>query len=223
MTITVIGVGLMLRWLFDRPSWDARRQTLLTGALVLLVAAFWAVIGIAKGEPLTITVAAVVAAFEVIRQITLARETATVTDLESRNAFTFTGLTLMLFWGTPFGSLDWIVPELSSNIEMFFVSGVCLVLAAVWVIVYNSDLITDAMTAVFGRYSRIRPALKTAIAYPLDSRLRTGTDPGDARPGHLHAHRHVHAEHGVRRCAVGRGLCHRRLGHHAEWSATTTP
>ena len=174
VTIAVIGVGLMLRWLFDRPSWGPRRQTLLTGGIIFLVASFWLGVGIAKGELLTIAVVAVVAAFEVIRQITLARETATVTDLESRNAFTFTGLTLMLFWGTPFGSLDWIIPELSSNIEMFFVSGVCLVLAPVWVIVYNSDLITDAMTAVFGRYSRIRPALKTAIAYPLDSRLRTG-------------------------------------------------
>ena len=174
VTIALIGVGLMLRWLFDRPSWDARRQTLVTGALILLVAAFWLGVGIAKGQPLTMAVAAVVAIFEVIRQVTLSRESATKTDLESRNAFTFAGLTLMLFWGTPFDSLDWIVPELSGNIEMFFVSGVCLVLAPVWVIVYNSDLITDAMTAVFGRYSRIRPALKTAIAYPLDSRLRTG-------------------------------------------------
>ena len=172
--MAVIGIGLMLRWMFDRPSWDARRQTLLTGVLVLAVAALWLVIGIAKGQVLTIAIVAVVAAFEVIRQITLAREAATVTDLESRNAFTFTGLTLLLFWGTPFDSFDWLVPELSGSIEMFFVSGVCLVLAAVWVIIYNSDLITDAMTAVFGRYSRIRPALKTAIAYPLDSRLRTG-------------------------------------------------
>ena len=174
VTVAVIGVGLMLRWMFDRPSWGARRQTLLTGGLVLAVVAFNLGVGIAKGQFLTIAIAAVVAAFEIVRQITLARESATVTDLESRNAFTFTGLTLMLYWGTPFDSLDWLVPELSGSIEMFFVSGVCLVLAAVWVIVYNSDLITDAMTAVFGRYSRLRPALKTAIAYPLDSRLRTG-------------------------------------------------
>ena len=174
VTVAVIGVGLMLRWMFDRPSWGARRQTLLTGGLVLSVVAFNLGVGIAKGQLLTIAIAAVVAAFEIVRQITLARESATVTDLESRNAFTFTGLTLMLYWGTPFDSLDWLVPDLSGSIEMFFVSGVCLVLAAVWVIVYNSDLITDAMTAVFGRYSRLRPALKTAIAYPLDSRLRTG-------------------------------------------------
>ena len=174
VTVALIGAGLMLRWLFDRPSWGTRRQTLLTGALILLVAAFWLGVGIAKSQPLTIVIAAAVAVFEIIRQLAMSRETATVTDLESRNAFTFVGLALMLFWGTPFDSLDWMVPELSGNIEMFFVSGVCLVLAPVWVIVYNSDLITDAMTAVFGRYSRLRPALKTAIAYPLDSRLRTG-------------------------------------------------
>ena len=174
VTIALIGVGLMLRWLFERPSWSPRKQTLLTGALVLLIAAFWLGVGIAKGQTLTIVVAVAVAVFEVIRQFALSKETATVTDLESRNAFTFVGLALMLFWGTPFDSLDWIVPELSGNIEMFFVSGICLVLAPVWVIVYNADLITDAMTAVFGRYSRLRPALKTAVAYPLSSRLRTG-------------------------------------------------
>ena len=97
-----------------------------------------------------------------------------MTDLESRNAFTFIGLALLLFWGTPFGSLQWLRPEMSSNIEMFFVSGLCLVIAPVFVIVYNADLITDILTAIFGRFSRIRPALKTAIAYPLNSRLRTG-------------------------------------------------
>ncbi len=173
VTIAVIGAGLMLRWLFDRPSWDPTRQTRTTGAAILAVAGFWLVVGIAKGQPLTIAIAAAAAGFEIVRQIAFSKET-TVTDLESRNAFTFVGLTLMLFWGTPFDSLDWIVPELSGNIEMFFVSGVCLVIAPVWVIVYNADLITDAMTAVFGRFSRLRPPLKTAVAYPLSSRLRTG-------------------------------------------------
>ncbi len=173
ITIGVIGLGLMLRWLFDRPFWNPRRQNLLTAGAVLLAAAFWLVVGIAQGQTLTIILAIVVAAFELIRQAALFRETA-VTDLESRNAFTFAGLALILFWGTPFDSLDWITPEMSSNIEMFFVSGLCLVMAPIFVIVYNADLITDVMTVIFGRFSRIRPALKTAIAYPLNSRLRTG-------------------------------------------------
>ena len=173
VTIAVIGLGLMLRWLFDRPVWDARLQNRLTAAAVLIVAAFWLGIGIAQGKPLTIALALVVVGFELLRQLSLSRSTA-VTDLEARNAFTFIGLTLLLFWGTPFDSLEWIIPELSSNIEMFFVSGICIVMAPVWVLVYNADLITEVITAVFGRFSRLRPALKTAVAYPLNSRLRTG-------------------------------------------------
>ena len=173
VTIAIIGLGLMLRWLFDRPAWDPRRQNRLTALAVLLVAAFWFGIGIAQGKPLTITLALVVVGFELLRQLSLSRSTA-VTDLEARNAFTFIGLALLLFWGTPFDSLEWIIPELNSNIEMFFVSGICIVMAPVWVLVYNADLITDVITAVFGRFSRLRPALKTAIAYPLNSRLRTG-------------------------------------------------
>ena len=173
VTVAIIGLGLMLRWLFDRPTWDARRQNRLTAVAVLLVAAFWLGIGIAQGKPLTIALALVVVGFELLRQLSLSRSTA-VTDLESRNAFTFIGLALLLFWGTPFDSLEWIIPELNSNIEMFFVSGICIVMAPVWVLVYNADLITEVITAVFGRFSRLRPALKTAVAYPLNSRLRTG-------------------------------------------------
>ena len=173
VTIAIIGLGLMLRWLFDRPAWDPRRQNRLTALAVLLVAAFWLGIGIAQGKPLTIALALVVVGFEALRQLSLSRSTA-VTELESRNAFTFIGLALLLFWGTPFDSLEWIIPELNSNIEMFFVSGICIVMAPVWVLVYNADLITEVITAVFGRFSRLRPALKTAVAYPLNSRLRTG-------------------------------------------------
>ena len=173
VTVAIIGLGLMLRWLFDRPAWDAPKQNRLTAGAILLVAAFWLGIGIAQSQTMTIALAIVVVGFESLRQVSLSRTTV-VTDLESRNAFTFIGLALLLFWGTPFDSLEWIVPELDSNIEMFFVSGICLVMAPVWVTVYNADLITDAITAIFGRFSRLRPALKTAVAYPLNSRLRTG-------------------------------------------------
>ena len=95
-------------------------------------------------------------------------------DAEDRNAFTFIGLSMIIFWGTPFDALDFMVPDLDSNIEMFLISGVSMVTAAVWVIIYNADLITDGVTAVFGRFSRLRPALKMAVAYALNSKLRTG-------------------------------------------------
>ena len=94
VTVAIIGLGLMLRWLFDRPAWDARRQNLLTAGAVLLVAAFWLGIGIAQSQTMTIALAIVVVGFESLRQVSLSRTTV-VTDLESRNAFTFIGLALL--------------------------------------------------------------------------------------------------------------------------------
>ncbi|HAL49636.1 MAG: FtsX-like permease family protein [SAR202 cluster bacterium] len=173
VTVAVIGIGLSIRRLYVRGGWSANRQARFTAIAIAAVALFWLVDGIALGQPLTIALAIGMTAFEVVRQAAMRRDRI-LTDTEDRNAYTFIGLTLVLYWGTPFDSLDWLVPELESNIEMFFISGICLVAASVWVIVYNADLITNALTAVFGGFSRIRPSLKTAVAYPLNSRLRTG-------------------------------------------------
>src|SRR4029079_11698220 len=51
---------------------------------------------------------------------------------------------------------------------------ITMVLAAVWVIMYNADILLGAMTAVLGRFGRMRPILKTAVAYPMSSIFRTG-------------------------------------------------
>jgi putative ABC transport system permease protein len=173
VTMAVIGLGQMLRRFLVRRAWPASRQNGFTAAVIWAVCLFWFVVGITQASAFTVGFAIGIAAFELIRQLAMSRERV-VSDPEDRNAFTFTGLTLLLYWGTPFDVLEFIVPELSSGIEMFFISGICMVAAAVWVVIYNSDLLVDGITAVFGRFSRIRPALKTAVAYSMNSRMRTG-------------------------------------------------
>ncbi len=173
VTCIVIGIAQMMRRLFIRRRWPAAIQDRFTAGAIWVVCLFWLAAGIVQSQPFTIAIAVAVAAFEALRQVAMARERI-VTDPEDRNAYTFAGLSLFLFWGTPFDSLDFAVPEMSSSIEMFFISGISMVTAAVWVVVYNSDLLVGGMTAVFGRFSRLRPALKTAVAYALSSRLRTG-------------------------------------------------
>ncbi len=173
VTIAVIGLGLMLRWLFTRREWPASRQNRFTAGAIGAVCLFWLGAGIGQGQTFTIVLAILVAAFELVRQIAMSRERA-LTEPEDRNAFTFIGLSLILFWASPFDALDFIVPDLDSNIEMFLISGVCMVAAAVWVVIYNADLMTSGITAVFGRFSRLRPAIKMAVAYALSSKLRTG-------------------------------------------------
>ncbi|MFA4837090.1 MAG: FtsX-like permease family protein [Dehalococcoidia bacterium] len=93
--------------------------------------------------------------------------------LPDRPAFTLAGLGLLAFWLIPF---DWhpYHDEMSGGMEMFILSGVMLVLGAVWTVMYNSDLLLSAVMSVFGRIRALAPILKPAVSYPMVSRFRTG-------------------------------------------------
>ncbi len=57
---------------------------------------------------------------------------------------------------------------------LFILSGVLIVLSTVLIVMYNSDPIIKAITGTFGRISRLRPTVKTAVSYPLKKKFRTG-------------------------------------------------
>jgi ABC-type lipoprotein release transport system permease subunit len=92
-----------------------------------------------------------------------------------RLTFTVTSALLLLYWylEAP-NKLTWLHHDLSGNIEMFFLSGMVMVTCGVFIIVYNADIVLPFIARIFSRYSRIVPALKTGVAYPLTSRFRTG-------------------------------------------------
>ncbi len=114
----------------------------------------------------------------------------------SRLAFTIAGLALVWYWLLPlpfslfadvtesrgldpihgvFRVLGLPVPqELNGNIEMFFVSGICITAAATLVIIFNAEVVLRVLN-LFGRaFGGIAPAVRTAIAYPLAAKTRTG-------------------------------------------------
>jgi len=65
-------------------------------------------------------------------------------------------------------------PRIDASIEMFFVAGISITAAGTLVVVFNAQLLV-AVVAHLGRVFRgIAPALKTAIAYPLAAKFRTG-------------------------------------------------
>jgi len=93
----------------------------------------------------------------------------------ARPAYTGMGLLLLLFWGLAAGDrLEPIFGKLEGNIEMFFLSGVAMVTASTFVIIYNSDIFLAFVSRIGGMFSSILPALRTAIAYPMANRFRTG-------------------------------------------------
>ena len=57
---------------------------------------------------------------------------------------------------------------------MFFVSGIAIVVAGVWLVVFNADVLLWLVVAAFGRIRGLPPVLKTAVKYPTQSLFRTG-------------------------------------------------
>jgi len=94
--------------------------------------------------------------------------------LPERPVFTIVGLVLLGWWSLPAPIYERIYPHMNSNIEMFFLSGIMMVTAATFVLVYNADLILLGVQRLGGRLGRILPAVRIAVAYPLANKFRTG-------------------------------------------------
>ena len=96
-------------------------------------------------------------------------------QIAERASFTIVAGLLLLFWyAFPTDAFNFITGELEGDIEMFFISGIVMVTAGTFLVVYNADIVLPAVAAVGQRFGRIVPAVKTAVAYPLTSRIRTG-------------------------------------------------
>jgi putative ABC transport system permease protein len=57
---------------------------------------------------------------------------------------------------------------------LLFVSGIALVVAGVWLLVFNADVLLWLVVGAFGRIKGLPPVLKTAVKYPTQNLFRTG-------------------------------------------------
>ena len=105
---------------------------------------------------------------------TLLRRAGVRFDISDRVGYTFMGVVALIFWIIPFDTLEPIFGETEGGIEMFFVSGVAMVAAAVWTVMYNADLLLKVLTFITGRFGQLRPVLVPAVAYPMSAKFRTG-------------------------------------------------
>ncbi|MFN0095172.1 MAG: FtsX-like permease family protein [Dehalococcoidia bacterium] len=101
--------------------------------------------------------------------------TLTYFHVPARPVFTIASAVLMVLWyALPGGRLQSITGELNADAEMFFVTGLALITAGTFIVVYNADILLPAVGRLGARLGRVYPAVKMAIAYPLTSRFRTG-------------------------------------------------
>lgn len=112
----------------------------------------------------------------------------------ARAPFSVAGLALVWYWllplpfslfaeiGTRFGPIDGLfrvlgLPRpmvLDGGIEMFFVSGIAITASATLVVIFNAELLLGVLRLFGHVLGGIAPAVRTAIAYPLAAKVRTG-------------------------------------------------
>jgi putative ABC transport system permease protein len=160
--IPPLGLWLLLRNGLGLPSaWIISAGGILFGALFFLL-------GLASDAAFPFALGFSLLGAGIARLLTLLK-------LPDRPVYTATGVILIVMWGlTAGGRLAWLFGELNGDFEMFFLSGVAMITASTYVLIYNADIILAPVSRLGGVFSPIVPALKTAIAYPLTNRFRTG-------------------------------------------------
>ena len=89
--------------------------------------------------------------------------------VSERISYTVGSFLVLVLWSLPFDL------GFDGEMEMFVMSGIFMVAAAVIALVYNFTSVVRVFNNLFKRVHRsVRPILKMAVAYPTQSRLKTG-------------------------------------------------
>jgi putative ABC transport system permease protein len=95
--------------------------------------------------------------------------------LKNRYAFTLTGLALLVQWGVPsFSFNNNIIQNYTFGPEIFIVGGMIMILGAILLALYNTDVILRILHLFYRGRKRLTVIFKTALSYPASKRFRTG-------------------------------------------------
>ncbi len=92
----------------------------------------------------------------------------------SRKVFNVAGVFLLVFWLLPDDLFSRIFGEYTGDFEMFFVSGIFLVISATIVIMQNDRTLLGLVSRLGSVFRSRGAALKLGVAYPGAARTRTG-------------------------------------------------
>ena len=171
VSLMILGLGLMLRVLALR----RRLPPEAFGGLILLGGAALLAIGIVEASTLAIIIAviSVVAGASMVGPFVVGGVEGRP-DVIERLAYTFIGVVMLAFWSSPSEIEPDVIIDLQGDFDMMFVSGIFMVAAAVWTVMYNADLLLRALTFATSRFGKLRPVIVTAVAYPMSNKFRTG-------------------------------------------------
>jgi putative ABC transport system permease protein len=100
----------------------------------------------------------------------------------SRIGFTVAALGLLVYWGRPFGRVETLLhlestlqtKQLVGGPEVFVLSALMVLLGAIWLVMFNSDLLIRGVMFFTGRLSSLAAVTRTSMSYPMATKFRTG-------------------------------------------------
>ena len=100
-------------------------------------------------------------------------------ELRQRLVYTVIGVGLLAMWAVPWSAvLDTDLPWFDQNpgftLLSFALSGPLIIIGAIMVVMFNADSLAGIFVRLVGGIGPLTPVLKTAVAYPLSNRFRTG-------------------------------------------------
>jgi len=100
----------------------------------------------------------------------------------ARIGFTTAALGLLMYWGRPFGQVEKLLhvdvqlqtAQLAGGPEVFILSALMTLLGAIWLVMYNSDLLIRGVMFFTGRIGGLAAVTRTSMSYPMATKFRTG-------------------------------------------------
>jgi putative ABC transport system permease protein len=182
IALFVVAIGLI----FSGGAADGAVKVLiiLAGSLLFLTFVFltfqWGALFLAVGSLLTIVGASGTAAAPLFLGLSLLPIGLALLvrsfGANERLVYTLAGLALLYIWLFDFETrlIQQVFGQKTGDVEMFFLSGLMITVASVFLAVYNADLIVTLINTVGSRLGSLLPSIRMAVAYPLVNRMRTG-------------------------------------------------
>jgi putative ABC transport system permease protein len=165
--VSSMTISAAIRNLPEPPA-PHRRRRLGLALVGLLIGVGLAASGMSSGTATPLMLGTSIAIMSLVPLLRLV-------GVPERLAFTACGLAVVVSLMLPWSAWEAVFGELAMDFGTWIVAGLLIVVGAVWVIVFNADVLLGLVMTVFGRIRGLAPVLRISMAYPLRARFRTGT------------------------------------------------
>ena len=164
--VSVMTISAAIRNLPEPPV-PHRRRSLVLAFVTIALGVLLVVSGSAGGSATPLMLGVCLVLIGLVPTLRLAH-------VPARVAYTACGLAIAVAMLLPWSVWESVFGQMSMDFSTWIVSGLMTVIGAVWVIVYNADLVLRGLSLALSRFGRIAPVIRMAITYPLRARFRTG-------------------------------------------------